>query len=113
MAPACSLGAVHRVHSHAPSTDRGPLFPPHTEYTPGIDLPLPMPQVSDRRKVLLKYVQEVEPGMVEQFNGPAPVVATMRQTVHNMIGHLPPQFFRVTVASSAENIAQLMYSVLM
>ncbi|CAN0927396.1 hypothetical protein LINGRAHAP2_LOCUS35875 [Linum grandiflorum] len=37
----------------------------------------------------------------------------MRQTVANMIGTLPPQFFAVTVTTVAENLAQLMYSVLM
>jgi hypothetical protein len=37
----------------------------------------------------------------------------MRQTVTNMIGTLPPQFFAVTVTTVAENLAQLMYSVLM
>jgi len=37
----------------------------------------------------------------------------MRQTVTNMMGTLPPQFFAVTVSTVAENLAQLMYSVLM
>ncbi|XP_020599939.1 uncharacterized protein LOC110039273 [Phalaenopsis equestris] len=37
----------------------------------------------------------------------------MRQTVTNMIGTLPPQFFAVTVTTVAENLAQLMYSVMM
>ncbi|GFP86941.1 hypothetical protein PHJA_000837900 [Phtheirospermum japonicum] len=41
------------------------------------------------------------------------VVDAMRQTVTNMIGTLPPQFFAVTVTTVAENLAQLMYSVLM
>ncbi|OEL18563.1 hypothetical protein BAE44_0020417 [Dichanthelium oligosanthes] len=41
------------------------------------------------------------------------VVEAMRQTVTNMIGTLPPQFFAVTVTTVAENLAQLMYSVLM
>ncbi|KAF2324768.1 hypothetical protein GH714_016715 [Hevea brasiliensis] len=41
------------------------------------------------------------------------VVDAMRQTVTNMIGTLPPQFFAVTVTTVAENLAQLMYSVMM
>ncbi|KAL0889696.1 hypothetical protein Bca101_013679 [Brassica carinata] len=41
------------------------------------------------------------------------VVDAMRQTVTSMIGTLPPQFFAVTVTSVAENLAQLMMSVLM
>lgn len=30
-----------------------------------------------------------------------------------MLGTLPPQFFRVVISTEAENLAQLMYSVLM
>lgn len=37
----------------------------------------------------------------------------MRQTVTNMLGTLPPQFFEVTISTVGENLAQLMYSVLM
>uniref|UniRef100_A0A2P2K7Y8 Uncharacterized protein LOC101304060 isoform X2 n=1 Tax=Rhizophora mucronata TaxID=61149 RepID=A0A2P2K7Y8_RHIMU len=37
----------------------------------------------------------------------------MRHTVTNMMGTLPPQFFAVTVTTVAENLAQLMYSVMM
>ncbi|KAK3155760.1 hypothetical protein QOZ80_2BG0207160 [Eleusine coracana subsp. coracana] len=44
---------------------------------------------------------------------PSQVVEAMRQTVTNMIGTLPPQFFAITVTTVAENLAQLMYSVLM
>lgn len=44
---------------------------------------------------------------------PTQVVDAMRHTVTNMIGTLPPQFFAVTVTTVAENLAQLMYSVLM
>jgi hypothetical protein len=41
------------------------------------------------------------------------VVDAMRQTVTNMLGTLPPQFFDVSVATIGENLAQLMYSVMM
>lgn len=44
---------------------------------------------------------------------PQQVIDAMRQTVSNMIGTLPPQFFAVTVTTVAENLAQLMYSVMM
>lgn len=37
----------------------------------------------------------------------------MRQTITSMLGTLPPQFFRVVISTEAENLAQLMYSVLM
>ncbi|KAL3022533.1 hypothetical protein AAZX31_04G017500 [Glycine max] len=44
---------------------------------------------------------------------PQQVVDAMRQTVTNMIGTLPPQFFAVTITTVAENLAQLMYSIMM
>ncbi|KAL3641086.1 hypothetical protein CASFOL_016054 [Castilleja foliolosa] len=68
-----------------------------------------------RREILLEYVQNVQPEFMEMFvkRAPQQVVDAMRQTVTNMIGTLPPQFFAVTVSTVAENLAQLMYSVLM
>ncbi|XP_021902789.1 uncharacterized protein LOC110818283 isoform X2 [Carica papaya] len=68
-----------------------------------------------RREILLEYVKNVQPEFMEVFvkRAPQQVVDAMRQTVTNMIGTLPPQFFAVTVTTVAENLAQLMYSVLM
>ncbi|KAA8537423.1 hypothetical protein F0562_026890 [Nyssa sinensis] len=68
-----------------------------------------------RREILLEYVKNVKPEFMELFvkRAPQQVVDAMRQTVTNMIGTLPPQFFAVTVTTVAENLAQLMYSVLM
>ncbi|KAG6435828.1 hypothetical protein SASPL_100706 [Salvia splendens] len=68
-----------------------------------------------RKEILLEYVQNVQPEFMELFvkRAPQQVVEAMRQTVTNMIGTLPPQFFSVTVTTVAENLAQLMYSVLM
>ncbi|KAF3614231.1 hypothetical protein T459_13477 [Capsicum annuum] len=68
-----------------------------------------------RREILLEYVQNVQPEFMELFvkRAPQQVVEAMRQTVTNMIGTLPPQFFAITVTTVAENLAQLMYSVLM
>ena len=65
--------------------------------------------------MLLKFVQEVEPGVTEAFEAqaPPPVRGAMATTVATMLGTLPPQFFRVTVSAAGENMAQLMYSVLM
>ena len=62
-----------------------------------------------------KYVEEVQPGLIDQFmtRAPAEVVDAMRETVTSMIGTLPPQFFEVTVTTVAENLAQLMFSVMM
>ncbi|TVU27583.1 hypothetical protein EJB05_19074 [Eragrostis curvula] len=69
----------------------------------------------NRRDILLEYVKNVQPEFMELFikRAPSQVVEAMRQTVTNMIGTLPPQFFAVTVTTVAENLAQLMYSVLM
>ncbi|GLT75572.1 hypothetical protein SLA2020_472870 [Shorea laevis] len=68
-----------------------------------------------RRDILLEYVKNVQPEFMELFvkRAPQQVVDAMRQTVTNMIGTLPPQFFAVTVSTVAENLAQLMYSVMM
>lgn len=68
-----------------------------------------------RRDILLEYVKNVKPEFMQMFGERAPqqVVDAMRQTVTNMIGTLPPQFFAVTVSTVAENLAQLMYSVMM
>ncbi|CAJ2642856.1 uncharacterized protein LOC123899292 [Trifolium pratense] len=68
-----------------------------------------------RREILLEYVKTVQPEFMELFvkRAPQPVVDAMRQTVTNMIGTLPPQFFSITINTVAENLAQLMYSVMM
>ncbi|KAK8512612.1 hypothetical protein V6N13_082852 [Hibiscus sabdariffa] len=72
-------------------------------------------QPKNRREILLEYVKNVQPEFMELFvkRAPQQVVEAMRQTVTNMIGTLPPQFFAVTVTTVAENLAQLMYSVMM
>ena len=44
---------------------------------------------------------------------PTQVVDAMRTTISNMVGVLPPQHFDVTVSTVGENLAQLMFSVLM
>ncbi|KAK8956418.1 hypothetical protein KSP40_PGU019842 [Platanthera guangdongensis] len=68
-----------------------------------------------RREILLEYVKNVQPDFMQLFMKRAPqkVVDAMRETVTNMIGTLPPQFFAVTITTVAENLAQLMYSVMM
>ncbi|OMP11130.1 hypothetical protein COLO4_04004 [Corchorus olitorius] len=72
-------------------------------------------QPKTRREILLEYVKNVQPEFMELFikRAPQQVVEAMRQTVTNMIGSLPPQFFAVTVTTVAENLAQLMFSVIM
>ncbi|KAI3724617.1 hypothetical protein L2E82_36400 [Cichorium intybus] len=75
----------------------------------------PNGSLTSRRDILLEYVKNVQPEFMELFvkRAPQQVVDATRQTVTNMIGTLPPQFFAVTVTTVAENLAQLMYSVLM
>lgn len=72
-------------------------------------------QPKNRREILLEYVRNIQPEFVGVFAQKAPkqVVEAMRQTVANMIGTLPPQFFAITITSAAESLAQLMYSVMM
>ncbi|XP_052202255.1 uncharacterized protein LOC127808000 isoform X2 [Diospyros lotus] len=79
------------------------------------DSKAPNGTLKSRREILLEYVKNVQPEFMELFvkRASPQVVDAMRQTVTNMIGTLPPQFFAVTVTTVAENLAQLMYSVLM
>ncbi|KAL2631796.1 hypothetical protein R1flu_016482 [Riccia fluitans] len=72
-------------------------------------------KLTSRREMLLEYVKNVQPEFMEKFvkRAPEQVVDAMRQTVTNMLGTLPPQFFEITVSTVAENLAQLMYSVMM
>ncbi|CAM6123055.1 unnamed protein product [Calypogeia fissa] len=68
-----------------------------------------------RREMLQEYVKSVQPDFMEKFlkRAPEQVVEAMRQTVTNMLGTLPPHFFEIRVSTVAENLAQLMYSVMM
>ena len=65
--------------------------------------------------MLLKYVSEVQPHLIDQFvqHAPSQVVEAMRETVATMVGTLPTQFFEGTVTTTAENLCQLMYSTMM
>ncbi|XP_018683065.2 uncharacterized protein LOC103979640 isoform X2 [Musa acuminata AAA Group] len=61
----------------------------------------------NRRDVLLEYVKNVQPEFMDLFTKRAPqqVVDAMRQTVTNMIGTLPPQFFAITVTTAVPKYA--------
>jgi hypothetical protein len=70
--------------------------------------------MSERRQALMDAVKTLSPSPnVSTFDIPAPVLQAMRQTVSNLLGTLPPQFFRITISTRADNLAQLMFSVLM
>jgi len=52
-------------------------------------------QSAERRKLLLKYVKEVQPALIEQFveRGPPAVVAAMKNTITNMLWHSATSIF--------------------
>ena len=62
-----------------------------------------------------QYVSEVQPEHSDQFAKYAPpaVEEAMRETIKNLLGSLPPTYFSVSVSSVTENLAQLMYSMMM
>lgn len=69
-----------------------------------------------RKEVLVEYVNGLWPDwerVMEEFELPSSSIVAIRQTVNNLIGTLPPQYFEITISSREENLAQLMYSVLM
>nr|CAD1830616.1 unnamed protein product [Ananas comosus var. bracteatus] len=98
----------------APAEARASVAGPGTVPSNGDTKP-PNGNLKSRREILLEYVKNVQPEFMELFikRAPQQVVEAMRQTVTNMMGTLPPQFFAVTVTTVAENLAQLMYSVMM
>ena len=63
-------------------------------------------------RVLIKYVNEVDPAVVDSFehSGPPQVVDAMQAAVIGLCGHLPPQFFEVNVVTLGENLRVLMHS---
>lgn len=63
-------------------------------------------------RVLIKYVNEVDPSVVDSFehSGPPQVVDAMQMAVIGLCGHLPPQFFEVNVVTLGENLRMLMHS---
>ena len=68
-----------------------------------------------KERILLKYVQVVQPQIMEQFSARAPseVVDAMKQTISNMLGTLPAKHFDVTISTVGENLAQLMLKVML
>ncbi|GLI61341.1 hypothetical protein VaNZ11_003702 [Volvox africanus] len=68
----------------------------------------------ERRRALMRYVQEVQPHSVTQFAEQTHpmVIQAMRQTVLNVVGSLPPQYFSVRISTMAESLAQLMLSIM-
>jgi hypothetical protein len=64
--------------------------------------------------VLIKYVSEVDPSVVDSFanTGPPQVNDAMKAAVSSLLGTLPPQFFEVNIVTLGENLRSLMYSFL-
>jgi Protein of unknown function (DUF760) len=79
--------------------------------------PAPMPQPDSqgdrKRAALIAYVDGLTVSGTSAVDCPAAVTSAMRQTVSNLIGTLPPQYFEVTITSRSEHIAQLLFTVLM
>lgn len=72
-------------------------------------------QELDRRRFLLRYVQGIQPEVMEDFvrHAPPHVVDAMRQTIKNYTGGLPHEFFEVSISAKGEDLAQLMYTMMM
>ena len=68
-----------------------------------------------RREALLNFVERLSPmtHKISESTVPKPSVVAIRQTVGNLIGTLPAEYFEITISSREENLMQLMYSVLM
>ncbi|KAK2995095.1 hypothetical protein RJ640_020735, partial [Escallonia rubra] len=100
---------------HGKLSSKLETYPARVTSESAFTFPSPYIQRKSRREILQEYVKNVKPEFMEMFvkRAPQQVVEAMRHTVTNMIGTLPPQFFAVTVTTVAENLAQLMYSVLM
>ena len=66
-------------------------------------------------RMLLKYVTEVDPAVVDSFERTAPsqVVDAIKATVGSLLGSLPPAFFEVNIVTLGDNMRSLMYSFLM
>ncbi|WPT11577.1 hypothetical protein PSENEW3n2_00005079 [Picochlorum sp. SENEW3] len=80
--------------------------------------------VKTRKEALLEYVLSLSPAThrISEYedgkNGSGPMLpktsmVAIRQTISNLIGTLPPEYFEITISSREENLTQLMYSVLM
>ena len=68
-----------------------------------------------RKQIMLDFVNELMPStdLLSHLELPPTSIVAIRQTVNNLIGTLPPEYFQITISSREENLAQLMYSVLM
>ena len=68
-----------------------------------------------RRRFFMRYVAEVQPENIEQFASCAPpeVIRAMRETVDSMLGSLPARYFSVSITSVSENLAQLLFNLML
>ena len=68
-----------------------------------------------QREFLLQYVNEVELEHSEHFSKFAPpeVEEAMRETIKSLLGSLPVEYFTMSISSVTENLAQLMFSMMM
>ena len=69
----------------------------------------------EHKRFLAKYVNEVDPSVVDTFPKSAPphVTEAMRSAVSGLTGNLPPQFFDVSISTVGDNLKSIMFSFLM
>lgn len=70
---------------------------------------------TNRRDALLEFVEALSPAThrISEPAVPKMSIVAIRQTVGNLIGTLPAEYFEIRISSREENLMQLMYSVLM
>lgn len=68
-----------------------------------------------RKDALMEFVSRLSPAThrISEPDVPKMSIVAIRQTVGNLIGTLPAEYFEITISSREENLMQLMYSVLM
>ncbi|MGF1515075.1 MAG: DUF760 domain-containing protein [Elainellaceae cyanobacterium] len=63
---------------------------------------------------LMQYVKSLSPDSVARLSQPDDNARKlMEQTLHTMLGGLPPQHFDVTISTSRESLGQLLASAMM
>ncbi len=91
-------------------------FVPSSRGVPDTQLGDVKPHVAEKqREFLLQYVNEVELEHSEHFSKFAPpeVEEAMRETIKSLLGSLPVEYFTMSISSVTENLAQLMFSMMM
>ena len=111
--PACTQAHYDKFSGGA---DEDYTFVPSSGNILGTQLGDIKPHVAvKRRNFLLQYVNKVELEHSEHFSKFAPpeVEEAMRETIKSLLGSLPAEYFTMSISSVTENLAQLMFSMMM